>query len=78
MNDTTKSPIELMAELLATMTARAVEAERERDEAQKSSDDWYNNWQTKDAALKETEDKLRAEIEEHQETRRQRRGQRNR
>lgn len=71
MNDTTKSPIELMAELLATMTARAVEAERERDEAQKSSDDWYNNWQTKDAALKETEDKLRAEIEEHQETRRQ-------
>ena len=71
MNDTTKSPIELMAELLANMTARAVEAERERDEAQKSSDDWYKNWQTKDAALKEAEAKLLAEIGEHQETRRQ-------
>lgn len=60
MNDTTKSPIELMAELLATMTARAVEAERERDEVRKSSDDWYQNWQNKDAALKEAEAKLEA------------------
>lgn len=60
MNDTTKSPIELMAELLATMTARAVEAERERDETRKSSDDWYQNWQNKDAALKEAEAKLEA------------------
>lgn len=64
-----KTPIELMAELLATMAARAVEAERQRDEATKSSNEWYQNWQRKDAQLKETEAKLAAEIEEHQNTR---------
>lgn len=64
-----KTPIELMAELLATMTARAVEAERQRDEATKSSNEWYQNWQRKDTQLKETEAKLAAEIEEHQNTR---------
>lgn len=71
MGEKTKTPIELMADLLATMTARAIEAERQRDEAEKSSDEWYQNWQAKDAALKEAEAKLRAEIGEHQETRRQ-------
>lgn len=71
MDEKTKTPIELMADLLATMTARAIEAERQRNEAEKSSDEWYQNWQTKDAALKEAEAKLRAEIGEHQETRRQ-------
>lgn len=64
-----KTPIELMADLLATVTARAVEAERQRDEARKSSDEWYRNWQHKDEQLKETEAKLAAEIEEHQSTR---------
>lgn len=43
MDEKIKSPIELMADLLATMTARAVEAERQRDEAQKSSDEWYQH-----------------------------------
>ena len=71
MDEKTKTPIELMADLLATMTARAIEAERQRDEAEKSSDEWYQNCQAKDAALKEAEAKLRAEIGEHQETRRQ-------
>lgn len=64
-----KTPIELMAELLATMAVRAVETERQRDEATKSSNEWYQNWQRKDAQLKETEAKLAAEIEEHQNTR---------
>ena len=50
-----KTPIELMADLLAEMTARAIEAERQRDEALKSSDDWYKNWQRQSAKLKETE-----------------------
>jgi chromosome segregation ATPase len=71
MDKKTKTPIELMADLLATMTARAIEAERQLDEAKKSSDEWYQHWQDKDAALKEAEAKLRAEIGEHQETRRQ-------
>lgn len=63
--NTTKTPIELMADLLAVMTARAVEAERQRDEAQKSSDEWYGHWQTKDAQLKKTEAKLAEEIEKN-------------
>lgn len=71
MDKETKSPLDLVTELLAVMTARAVEAERQRDEAQKSSDEWYNNWQNKDAQLKETEAKLAAEIAEHQNTRQQ-------
>lgn len=71
MDEKSKSPIELMADLLATMTARAVEAERQRDEAQKSSDEWYQHWQDKDAALKEAEAKLADEIAEHQATRQQ-------
>lgn len=71
MDKKTKTPIELMADLLATMTARAIEAECQLDEAKKSSDEWYQHWQDKDAALKEAEAKLRAEIGEHQETRRQ-------
>ena len=64
-----KSPIELMADTLATMATRAVEAERKLAEAEKSSDEWYQNWQRKDAQLKEAEAKLATEIEEHQNTR---------
>lgn len=71
MDEKSKSPIELMADLLATMTARATEAERQRDEAEKSSDEWYQNWKAKDAALKEAEAKLADEIAEHQVTRHQ-------
>lgn len=65
-----KSPIELVTELLAVMTARAVEAERQLTEARKSADEWYGFYQTRDKALKETEEKLNAEIAEHQITRR--------
>ena len=43
MDKETKSPLDLVTELLAVMTARAVEAERQRDEAQKSADEWYQN-----------------------------------
>lgn len=64
----TKSPIELVTELLATMAARAVEVENQLESARKSSDEWYQNWQRKDAQLKEAEAKLAAEIEEHQNT----------
>ena len=60
MDEKTKTPIELMADLLATMTARAIEAERQRDEAEKSSDEWYQNWQAKDAALSEIVDGVKA------------------
>lgn len=69
MDDKTKTPIELVTDLLAIMTARAVEAERQRDEAKKSSDEWYAFYQQKDAELKEAQAKLSAEIEDHQNTR---------
>lgn len=65
----TKSPIELVTELLGTMAARAVEAERQRDKAKKNADEWYGYYQNKDAELKEVEAKLGAEIAEHQNTR---------
>lgn len=69
MGENQKTPIELVADLLATMTERAAEAERQAAEARKSSDDWYQHWQTKDKQLKEAEEKLAAEIKEHQSTR---------
>lgn len=69
MDEKTKNPIELITELLATMTARAVEAEHKLAEAEKGSDEWYQSWQRKDTQLKETEAKLAAEIKEHQNTR---------
>lgn len=69
--ETRKNPIQLVTELLAEMTARAVEAERQRDEAQKSSDEWYAYYQNKDKELKETAAKLAEETEEHQKTRQQ-------
>lgn len=69
MNENTKSPVQLMADLLGEMTQRALDAVMERDEARQSSDEWYQNWQRKDAELKEAQAKLSAEIEEHQRTR---------
>lgn len=58
--ETKKNPIQLVTELLAEMTARVVEAEQQRDEAQKNSDEWYAYYQKKDAELKETAEKLAA------------------
>lgn len=69
--ETKKNPIQLVTELLAEMTARVVEAERQRDEAQKNSDEWYAYYQKKTEELKELEAKLAAETEGHQKTRQQ-------
>ena len=69
--ETKKNPIQSVTDLLAEMTARAVEAERQHAEAQKSSDEWYAYYQKKTEELKELEAKLAAETEEHQKTRQQ-------
>ena len=69
MDDKSKSPISLMADLLATMTERALEAERMRDEAKEGAEDWYRYYQEKDAQLKETKARLAEEIKAHRETR---------
>ena len=60
MDEKTKSPIALMAELLATMTERAVEAERQRDSYREGYDYWFQQYQRKDEQLKAAEDKLAA------------------
>lgn len=69
MDEKTKSPVALMADLLATMTERAMAAERQRDEARKNADDWHTYYVRKAEQLEEAEAKLAAEIEEHQITR---------
>ena len=69
MDDKLKSPVTLMAEALAKMTERAIEAERQRDAAKKDADNWYQNWQHKDAQVKRAEEALSAEIEAHEHTR---------
>ena len=50
-----KKPIELMADLLAAMTIRATEAERQRDEAEERERTWYQNYLRKEAELKQAE-----------------------
>lgn len=69
MDDKKKSPIDLIAEALAKMTERAMEAERQRDAAKEDANNWYNLYQRRDAQLTETIHKLDAEIAEHQKTR---------
>lgn len=60
MDENIKSPIALMADLLAEMTERAMEAERQRDAAQKDAENWYSLYKHKDAAHKAAEEKLAA------------------
>lgn len=62
MNEEIKSPVQLMADLLGQLAERVAEAERQRDEASRSSDEWYQHWQTKDAQLKAANDRI-AELE---------------
>ena len=53
-----KSPIDLLTELLGEMTARATEAERQRDIAEKNARDWYEYHQRKEAELKEKNERI--------------------
>lgn len=69
MDENRNHPVRKLTDLLADLIIQQVETERQLKEANKNSDDWYQNWQRKDSQLKETEAKLAAEIEEHQRTR---------
>lgn len=69
MDENKNHPIRQLTNHLSDLIIRLLDTERERDEARKSSNDWYQSWQHKDTQLKETEAKLAAEIEEHQRTR---------
>lgn len=64
MDANIKNPIEILTETLAVMTERAVEAERQRDEAINSSNEWFALYQKKDA-------ELGREKEAHAETKRE-------
>lgn len=68
MNNNEKTPIELVTDLLAAMTARATEAEKERDELKARGLDWYKSWERADKAHKEVQVALAAEIEAHEKT----------
>lgn len=51
MDANIKNPIEILTETLAVMTERAVEAERQRDEAINSSNEWFAFYPKKDEEL---------------------------
>ena len=68
MSDNTKSPLQMLTDMWAEMTERAIKAEQERDEARKRQLDWYRNWEAKDKECKEAQRMLADEIRAHQKT----------
>lgn len=69
MNEKTTTPIEAMANLLAEMTERAIEAENERVAAREDAQQWYQNYLRKDAQLSEIKAELEAQRKENEELR---------
>lgn len=69
MKATEKTPIELLTDMLATMTVRAMKAEQERDAANARSLEWYRKFEQKDKGHKELQETLAAEIRGHEKTR---------
>ena len=62
MDENKNHPVRLLTNLLSDLIIRLSETERQLDEARKSSDDWYQHWQTKDAQIKAANDRI-AELE---------------
>ena len=60
MDKQKNTPIELMAQLLAEMTERAMNAERERDAERENSNEWYRSYKTKSEELTKTKAELEA------------------
>lgn len=60
MDKQKNTPIELMAQLLAEMTERAMNAERERDAECENSYEWYRSYKTKSEELTKTKAELEA------------------
>ena len=60
MNENAKTPIERMAALLAEMTERAMESERQLAAAKEDATNWYQHYT-------EVKKELAAQIEENQE-----------
>lgn len=53
-----KTPIELLTDLLAVMSARATAAEAEVERMKTDDNSWYHHWQTKDAEVKKLTEEL--------------------
>lgn len=69
MSDKIKTPIENITALLAEMTERAMEAERQRDAAREDANEWYRSYMRKNAQHAEAEAMLAAQIKENEELR---------
>lgn len=69
MNEKTTTPIQRMADLLAEMTERAMEAERQRDAAKDDAEQWYHNYRNTAVKLNETEAALAEQTKENEELR---------
>lgn len=58
MDKQKNTPIELMAQLLADMTERAMNAERERDAECENSIEWYRSYKSKGEELRAVKTEL--------------------
>ena len=65
MENTIKTPVELLTDLLSNMTQRAIQAEAERDAEKKRADEWYQYYRSKEAELDEVVAELAAEVKEN-------------
>lgn len=69
MYEKIKTPIGCMAALLAEMTERAMEAERQRDAAREDARNWYQRYKDKAAKLEGVEAALAGQFKENEELR---------
>lgn len=68
MNEKKMDVVDILTDALAETTKRAIEAERERDEAKLKELEWYQHYKSKDKELQDTKGRLAAEYENHEVT----------
>lgn len=68
MNEKKMEVVDVLTEALAETAKRALEAERQRDEAKLKEMEWYRNYKSKDKEMQDVKGKLAAEIENHEMT----------
>lgn len=69
MKETSRTPIESMAALLAEMTERAMEAERRWDAAKEDAAQWYQHYKNVADKLEVANAEKAAQIKENEELR---------
>ncbi len=68
MNEKKMAVVDVLTQAMAETAKRAIEAERQRDEAKLKELEWYQNYRSKDKELQDAKGRLAAEIENHTET----------